>query len=372
MAKIAIIKRSLSPFGGLEKYTRRLSEYFLTTGHEVTFITSSSENLDPTYQYSFADDHSFFPHQKLNKFNRNSLLAANKNHYDCIFSMDRTSFHTHIRAGNGCHRAFLEMRKKQEPTWKKTSFLINPLHRSILNVEKQAFESSITKCIFVNSVMVKKEIQNYYNVPNEKIEVVHNGVEFHEIQSYFDAHDQIKSEIMTRLKIPSSRQYFLFIGNDYKRKGLVQALQALALYPADWELIVIGKDKNQKYFYEFAKSLGIARHVHFMGYQKETSKFYQLADVVLIPSLYDPFANVTVEALAHGCKIITSKTNGGSEIITPINGVVIEDLFDPDSFSEAIKQVFKTPFDRFSIRNSVHHLTFENQLKKIANSCLKE
>ena len=68
--------------------------------------------------------------------------------------MDRNSRQTHIRAGNGVHKAYLEIRKKESSFLKKASFVLNPLHRSILTLEKKAFESKELKVLFVNSNMV--------------------------------------------------------------------------------------------------------------------------------------------------------------------------------------------------------------------------
>ncbi len=54
--------------------------------------------------------------------------------------------------------------------------------------------------------------------------------------------------------------------------------------------------------------------------------FYQLADALAIPSFYDPFANVTVEALAMGLFVVSSRSNGGFEILDPSKGIIIENL----------------------------------------------
>ena len=64
-----------------------------------------------------------------------------------------------------------------------------------------------------------------------------------------------------------------------------------------------------------AAKLNIQRRVTFFGPQKEIRPFYQFADALVIPSFYDPFANVTVEALAMGLFVVSSKSNGGHEIL---------------------------------------------------------
>jgi UDP-glucose:(heptosyl)LPS alpha-1,3-glucosyltransferase len=102
------------------------------------------------------------------------------------------------------------------------------------------------------------------------------------------------------------------------------------------------------------------------------ARFYQFADAVVIPSLYDPFANVTVEALAMGLFVVSSKSNGGHEILTDKNGAIISNLFNRDSLTFALKEALrhpKTPMQALSIRESVRNLDYSLQTKKLIDSC---
>ena len=82
--------------------------------------------------------------------------------------------------------------------------------------------------------------------------------------------------------------------------------------------------------------MGLDGRVTFFGQRKDVDTFYQLADVCIIPSYYDPCANVTLEALAMGVYVISSRWNGAHEILTPEMGAVIEDLLDPESVAATI------------------------------------
>jgi UDP-glucose:(heptosyl)LPS alpha-1,3-glucosyltransferase len=104
----------------------------------------------------------------------------------------------------------------------------------------------------------------------------------------------------------------------------------------------------------------------------DITPFYQMADVLVIPSFYDPFANVTIEALAMGLFIVSSKHNGGHEIITKENGTVIENLLHIDSLSHALENCLNHPKTTMSanrIRQSVAHLDFSTQLKELMKAC---
>ncbi|MBI5273991.1 MAG: glycosyltransferase family 4 protein [Chlamydiales bacterium] len=375
MPSIGIIKRSLSPFGGLEKYTKKIADYFLQKKIDVTFLTLGHQPQTAShYQYINITRKGFLPHQKLLSFEKGVKAALKQHSFDITLAMDRYSAPTHIRAGNGCHKAFLKRRKKIDSFIKTTLSLYNPVHRVLLDIEKKSVENAFTKKIIVNSHMVEREFLEYYNVPKDKIVVVHNGVEWNEITPLFEQRLLIKEALIKELGLSPFSFYFLFIGNDYERKGLGIVMDALSKIPSDWHLLVIGKDKKIEKFKKKAISLKIENKISFFGYRKDVTRFYALADCALIPSVYDPFANVTLEALAHGCFVISSKSNGGHEIINNGAGHIIEDLFDKESVLSSLKRGLeyqKNEANAFATRMSISHLDFDVQLKQLLDICLE-
>jgi UDP-glucose:(heptosyl)LPS alpha-1,3-glucosyltransferase len=287
--------------------------------------------------------------------------------------MDRNRYQTHIRAGNGVHAAYLESRVLTEGWRKKITCKINPLHRKILSLEKTAFENPGLQKLFTNSFLVRDQVLKYYATDPSKIQVIHNGVEWYEMQSDFDQWEQARGAIFQKFHLDPNCFHFLFIGNGYLRKGLNQLLIGLSqLTNRDFHLSVIGKDNRLEEYRAKAEKLGLKNHVRFFGPSQETRLFYQMADALIIPSFYDPFANVTVEALAMGLYVASSKNNGGCEILTAHNGTLIEDLLDPAAMVEALKNALchrKTRKSAIMIRESVQYLDFANQLKILMGAC---
>ncbi|SUI42330.1 Lipopolysaccharide core biosynthesis protein rfaG [Serratia marcescens] len=105
----------------------------------------------------------------------------------------------------------------------------------------------------------------------------------------------------------------------------------------DSHLLVVGKDKAEKRYRALAQSLGCGDRIHFMGVQKQTLPFYQAADALLLPTLYDPFPNVILEAMSCGLPVITSTTCGGAEFITPGQNGFVTDALDVPAITEAIR-----------------------------------
>jgi UDP-glucose:(heptosyl)LPS alpha-1,3-glucosyltransferase len=364
MKRVVLLKSGLDRLGGAEKYTWQLAKAFRDQGAEVTLLTSGEIKTSPfkTYSCSLNTPLSFLKVKRFDKFCMQTLKTLSP---DAVFGLDRNRFQTHLRASNGVHAAYLQKRHEQAPLWKSLSLDINPLHRVLLQIEKQAFEHPDLQVLFTNSSMVREEILNYYTVDPTKIQVVHNGVEWHEMEADF-------LEAQARKQERSSSAFeLLFIGHNYQRKGLSNLLEGLALLPhRDFHLSVIGKEKNPAKFQELAKKLGLEKQVTFLGSKKEIRPFYQMADALAIPSFYDPFANVTVEALAMGLHVISSRFNGGAEVLTPESGTIIEELTSPESMALALQRAMDLSRNALQIRNSISHLDFSRQMQPFIDRVL--
>lgn len=373
MSHVVLLKSRSNNHGGLEKYASRIAKAFLEKGARVTILTTGdalSHSEVSVFATKTVPWPAFVRMEQFDWFVRHWL----KNHpANLVFGMDRNRNQTHLRAGNGVHAAYLKSRFLTDRLFKACICRLNPLHRKILELEQEAFENPALQKLFTNSEMVRRQVLDYYAVAPSKIQVVHNGVEWHEMQADFSAWEDRKIEGLRKYFLDSDRFHFLFIGNGYSRKGLSQLLFALSrLRGEPFQLSVIGKDNQMDEYLAKAVQLGLKDQVHFFGPSQEIRLFYQLADCLVIPSFYDPFANVTIEALAMGLFVISSKFNGGHEILTSENGIVIEDLLNPDAIIESLRIAMKhkkTKKSSEQIRMSVKHLDFANQLKILMEAC---
>lgn len=372
--RIAFLKSGIKNCGGLEKYTLRLARIFSSAGHDVSLLTTdcNPEAFEgENFKVVNLGTRSKFSLWHLLRFDARCKKYIANNRFDSVFGMDRNfCLQTHYRAGNGVHAAYLDRRKKLASVCKKFSFDLNPLHKMILRMEKATFESPCLQTLFTNSSMVKEEILRYYSVAPETIEVIHNGVEWHELALPFHEGLAVRENLIKQLGLSPKRFQFLFVGNDYRRKGLDLVLEALAcLTDRNFELSVVGKDRNPELYVEKAKALGLQNHVRFFGPIKEIKTLYSASDALIIASMYDPFANVTVEALAMGVYVISSSANGGSEVLTDDTlGTVFDDLHNPEQLAACLQRAMKrpkTPLEALRIRNSVSHLDFSVQLNSI-------
>ena len=375
--QVILLKQRLGSQGGLEKYARRIAAGFLSVEANVSLLTADANGqiLLPGISVHSVKTSRWPSFLRMEQYDRFVQDYLEKNPAQIVFGMGRNRIQTHLRAGNGVHAAYLKNRALAEGKLKQLSCFLNPLHRKILQFEKCAFENPNLRKLYTNSYQVRHEILDHYTVDPAKIEVIHNGVEWEEFAPHFQSFALQKEKIAQDLALDPNMFHLLFVGNGYLRKGLLQLLKALAhLKDPQVHLSILGKDNRHEEYRDIATKLGLTAHqVRFFGPQKEVTPFYQLCDALVIPSFYDPFANVTVEALAMGLFVVSSKSNGGHEILTPQNGTVIEDLMDIDSVVLSLKRALsqrKTIQSATNIRNSVRHLDFSSQMAQLIDSCI--
>jgi UDP-glucose:(heptosyl)LPS alpha-1,3-glucosyltransferase len=373
MRHVVLLKSRSGSQGGLEKYASRIANAFVEKGARVSVLTTGTVPVDGPVAFHATKTIPWPGFVRMDQFDWFVQSWLKKNKADLVFGMDRNRCQTHIRAGNGVHAAYLASRAITEGKLKAFLCQLNPLHRKILELEKCAFENLSLQKLFTNSHMVRDQVLKYYSTDPAKIQVIHNGVEWYEMESRFASWEEGKARACQKFGLDPSRFHFLFIGHGYLRKGLDRLLIGLSrLKERHFSLSVIGKDNQLDLYRAKAVQLGLKDHVHFFGPSQEISLFYQLADVLAIPSFYDPFANVTVEALAMGLFVLSSKQNGGHEILTADNGAVIADLLDTDAMAHVLETALlhrKTASSARLIRQSVQHLDFSNQLRTLIDAC---
>lgn len=372
MTKVAILKRRCQRRGGTERYLWRFVDYFRSLGAHVDLWTANrleDEGTGWTIQRV-----RIVPLGRIAEvvtFDRVAQRRIRPKRYDCILSLDKTTFHTHIRVGGGCHRGWLERRARYLPAWRRASLWIDPYHRVVLSIEKKGFTAPWVRKLIANSELVKREIMHYYGLEEERIAVVHNGVEWDELGGAFEEALAGRRELRKQRGLDPDRFYFLFVGSGFERKGLRFAMEALGRLPNEVSLLVVGRDRAEGRYRGLVERLGLQGRVIFFGLQRDVVPFYQVADAFVLPTIYDPFSNATLEALAMGLFCVTTKDNGCSEVMADYAGAAIDDPLDVEVLAEAMARAMEGGIDRRRIRESVAHLTMARHISKVVEICLE-
>jgi UDP-glucose:(heptosyl)LPS alpha-1,3-glucosyltransferase len=194
------------------------------------------------------------------------------------------------------------------------------------------------------------------------VAVIHNGVEWND----YEVHFQQKRASLRGLSSPPR---LLFIGHEWERKGLKRLLHALSFIRGEpFHLTAVGRERHPERFERCAAQLQLLSRVTFVPTAQSPLSYYREANIAVIPSLYDPFANVTLEALAMGLFVITTTANGGSEAISSgVNGIVLDENASNEDLARAIASALcrvKDPALPVAIRNSVSDFDFSKKLKE--------
>lgn len=308
--KIGLVRRGFSFTGGAENYLRRLADALADAGHAPALIASPAWPRD-----QWPPDRRFVTIQDSGSptaFANGVAALVAQNRFDLVFSLERVWRCDCYRAGDGVHLAWLERRAQVEPTWRRWLRVANLKHRRILTLEESLFASGGAKTIIANSHLVRDEIVRVYGTPAERISVVYNGLP---AASFEPAPPGQRERERTAWKLEPSDYVILFAGTGWERKGLAHALAAVARLPDSLRarLLVAGRGNPRPYLRKV--SARTRERVRFLGPVKDMAACYAAADVFVAPTLYDPFSNACLEALAAGLPVLTTHANGFAEII---------------------------------------------------------
>ncbi len=313
--RIAFVRRGYSPSGGAEAYLKRLARGIVDLGHEAQLVATDDW---PTSEWSFGSVTRVQATSPIGFANELEKLRPQIG-CDVLISLERVWRCDVYRAGDGVHQAWLNRRRKFEMPLQRFVRGINRKHRDILQLEESLFAKGGAGRVIANSEMVKKEIVDLYRYRAAKIDIVRNGASLE--QFHFDP--ALREKSRNDLKLKPDEIALLFAGSGWERKGLRFAIEAIELCrDRKLRLLVAGRGNERDYK---PKRFFTEEPVRFLGEVGDLRPIYSAADIFILPSIYDPFSNACLEALASGLPVITTRDNGFSEIIeNGIHGSIVD------------------------------------------------
>jgi len=327
--KIALIRQRYNPYGGAERFVERAMTALAARDVEMTLFArawlGAAElagdvrliRCDPFYIGRVWRDWSF----------ARAVCAALQSHsFDLVQSHERISCCDVYRAGDGVHRQWLANRKRAAGVLQRVALTLNPYHWYTLAAEKRLFESPRLRAVICNSNMVKEEVRRHFGLDEAKLHVIYNGVD---LAAYNPAlREAWRARKRAELGISDSAMVFLFVGSGFARKGVPQLLRAMTGVRGA-HLIVVGEDRELALMQRAAGDMKLSSRVHFTGGQDDVKPWYGMADCFVLPTLYDPFPNAALEAMACGLPLITTMQCGAAEFVdSGVEGYVCRDPLD--------------------------------------------
>jgi UDP-glucose:(heptosyl)LPS alpha-1,3-glucosyltransferase len=373
--KIAVVKSSYSPYGGLEVRTAELVKRILATGIKINLLTLprqkwpiSHPNLKIIPLGSLIKNRLW----QLWRFERSVCNHLSAHSFKAVFSLDRVSCFTHFSAGEGSHKTFLRVKNSNSSAAARLFRKISLFHAYTLYIEKKGFHNPQLKKIHCNSRMAAKDIGDDYLVDSEKFQVIYNGVNWREIGNAFNNRAVIGEELLKAHGLDSSNNLLLFLGSDFARKGLDIAIKGLVFLPGSYHLIVVGKDSCRAYMRQ-AEKLGLTKRVHFLGPQAQGWRYASICKAMILPSRYDPFPGAAAEAQAMGIPVLVSENTGYAELISQgRNGIILKNYEDIKQAFTNLQYLIEDPsMSPSQIREAISHLDNDIIMGKIIRDFLE-
>lgn len=187
----------------------------------------------------------------------------------------------------------------------------NPMVRDI---EYQAF--LMADKIIAVSEFTKQCIVRDYEIPADKIEVVHNSIDP-------ELFEQLEGDNTYRYLVAMKQQGYRVVVNVGRltiQKGLTGLLKAAKMvveYRPKTIFLIVGNGDQYQELISLAADLGIGRNVVFVGFQrgKNWRDAFAVADLFVMPSVSEPFGIVALEAVGYGTPVLMSKQSGVSEVL---------------------------------------------------------
>jgi glycosyltransferase involved in cell wall biosynthesis len=149
----------------------------------------------------------------------------------------------------------------------------------------------------------KRQLTDVYRIDKEKIELIPHGVDTDRFHPCEEQHAAVSDDKTT----------LLFVGRLGARKGLDLALRSLAQVDDDnLEFVIAGTGRHEDYLSKLVDQFGLSEQVRFLGYvpESELSLLYSSADVFVLPSKYEGFGLVVLEAMSCGTPVIGVSAGG--------------------------------------------------------------
>jgi UDP-glucose:(heptosyl)LPS alpha-1,3-glucosyltransferase len=325
--RILLIARPFVFHGGVERATDGLLGGLVACGQEVDLLTTGRQAPAAGVSVRRLWLPPLPAGARLLALAVAARVVTARGRWDVVQSHERTLSQDVYRAGEGSHRAYLDSvgGARGRPLY----------HRMVLALERRLFAR--TPRIVAIAARGQREIQRDYGVPPERIRVVYNGVDLERFHPCVRGRERASAR--REAGVEADAFAMLFVGSGYERKGLATAIGALAeLRDPTVRLIVIGKGRAAPYQLEAARR-GVRDQVVWLGARPDTERWYGAADVVVLPTHYEPFGNVHLEALASGVPVVTSTLAGGAELIREgVNGFAVAPR-DPSAVAGAIDRV---------------------------------
>ncbi len=337
--KIALLIRRYITTGGAERYAVEIARR-LARVHEVHVFAQQWDH-EPAGMTLHCVPHPFNKPRFLNQWWFSWQTSRMARGFDVIYTHERvTRFDVmNIHCGTfvgGLRASEKEKRRSAFRTWLKIT--TGPSIWAYLLLEKIHNQPAPGRFWIADSEMIKREVQQYYPIPDERFFIADSGVDAPGSNAA-----EKRAEWRRKLGFQDQEVVALFVGSEFRRKGLAALVEAMGrLKNRAPRLVIVGGEDRAPYEAR-ARELHISDRIIWAGRVNNVQDYYALADIFLLPTLSDPSPLAPLEAMAYGCATVMSceRYTGTAEHVKNGEAILLEDPKDPSEIAQAIERLME-------------------------------
>jgi UDP-glucose:(heptosyl)LPS alpha-1,3-glucosyltransferase len=336
--RVALVVERFEPSGGgVENAVWQIAHGLAKAGDEVHVIARSATRSGCVTLHRLRVA-SFWQPLRVVDFSRKAgrEVLDGGHGFDIVHGFSRTLHQDVFHAGGGSHSHYMARTYgKRGAALRRAS----PRHIALLELERRIFADAhqTVQCV---SEMVRAEISQRFDVSPKRMCVIPYGVDLERFDGE-RGRDAASQSLRDQLGAGVATVWLL-AGSGWRRKGLDTALRALSTTrDAQAQLWVAGNDDPAPW-QRLASRLQVSERVRFLGPRDDLERVYPAADGLLLPTRYDAFGLVCLEAAACGLPVLTSAAAGAAELVGTA-GVVIDDPEDAPAFADAMDRLSSAP-----------------------------
>jgi UDP-glucose:(heptosyl)LPS alpha-1,3-glucosyltransferase len=350
--RVAITHTRYTAKGGVERYAWDLVKRLLDAGHEVHYFCHFwDKQVDPrVHLHKIPNPWKQIRFMKVWSFDRWLTRHVRRSDFDVVHGFSKSSVQDIYTDGSGClldYQAYSIDERKGSSLAKKLRRA--SLHqRQVLAIEERRFTRGNFSKVVAMSDMAAQQIRSRYGLTADEVVTIYNGIDIERFNP------KVRDEYRTnyRERIAASQEAFvaLCVGNDYKRKGVPTLVEVARLIKErgglpggrPFRVAVVGKEKHkvEQELSDLCRAKGVYDRVKFYGPQDLVERWHAMADLFVLPSRFDAFGNVVLEAMATGVPVLVSSKAGAAEVVREgENGWVLPDPDDASAIADRVVQL---------------------------------
>lgn len=369
--KLALIRQRYTAYGGAERFIERALQPLQEAGVEVALLARHWDRQNAAGGFRFLQIDPAYAWWRGRSGRDASFAAAvgealRNESFDLVQSHERLAGCHIFRAGDGVHAAWLDYCGQADGPIHDWMRRHSPFHRGVLERERAMLDHPALRRVICNSRLVADEFRRYYGMRDDQLRVIPNGIDLEAFHPQCGA--QHAKAVRQELAVPQDAPLLVFVGNGFARKGVFRLMEAMQGLDDPPYLVVVGGDRQMSRARQLAGQGKLAGKIRLLGPQKEVRPFLAAADAFVLPTLYDPFPNAALEALACGLPILTTETCGARECVTEgVNGFIVRALDGP-ALAQGLGrlcELSREPVSHERARASVAHLSIDRLVREL-------